>query len=88
MCNCLHVYGSSVSLFDSYLVLLVVHLNGWGVGHLFLQLFAFTRHDCLLSGSLQGGLLCAWILNSLLDSFIMHLLYEGAVQIYSLVPCV
>ena len=59
MCKCLGVYGLSVSLSDSYLVL---HLYGWGMLHLFLQLLAFTGHDCLSSWSLLGDLICHTVL--------------------------
>ena len=71
---------------DSDLVLVVVCLYGWGVGHLFLQLLAFTICDCLSSGLLLGDLLCVSLLTSLLGSLFMHLLSEGAVLMYNFVP--
>ena len=56
------------------------------MGHLFLQLQAFTGLVCLLSESLLGYLLCDWPLGSVLSSPFAHLPSEEAVLIYSLVP--
>ena len=58
-----------------------------GVGFLFLQLVACHRHDCLLSGSLLGDLLCYeavcsecdWLLCVLLGCFFVLLPSEGSV---------
>ena len=80
MCKCLGVYGSSVSLSDIFCVAHVAPV--WvGVGHLFLQLLAFTGHDCLLSGSLLGDLLHVWPLSSLLGSLLCIDLLRGQVYI-------
>ena len=88
MCKCLGIYGSFVSLSDLYLVLLVLCLYGWGMGHPFLHLLAFAGCDCLLPGLLLGDLLHVWLLRSLLGFLFMHLLSEEADLIYSLVHSV